>query len=92
MEEKNIFVVTKEFEACGETSYSTVAAFNNLEDAKKKMKEVSKEDMSWFKEHINNGHIDNDDINIEEEENSIFVSVNFEGEYSYIQLFKTTLY
>lgn len=56
------------------------------------MKEVSKEDMSWFKEHINNGHIDNDDINIEEEENSIFVSVNFEGEYSYIQLFKTTLY
>lgn len=87
MEEKNIFVVTKEFEACGETSYSTVAAFNNLEDAKKKMKEVSKEDMSWFKEHINNGHIDN-----EEEENSIFVSVNFCGEYSYIQLFKTTLY
>lgn len=42
MEEKNIFVVTKAFEACGETSYSTVAAFNNLEDAKKKMKEGSK--------------------------------------------------
>ena len=92
MEGKDIFVIAKETLTCIDTDYSTLVAFNNLEDAKKKMKEVSKEDMSWFKEHINNGHIDNDDINIEEEENSIFVSVNFCGEYSYIQLFKTTLY
>lgn len=56
------------------------------------MKEVSKEDMSWFKEHINNGHIDNDDINIEEEENSIYINVGFSDEYSYTEIKQTTLY
>lgn len=42
MEEKNIFVVTQETQMCGETFYSAIAAYHNEEDAKKKMKEVSK--------------------------------------------------
>lgn len=92
MEGKNIFIVTREFEACGETPHTVVAAFHNLEDAKKKMKEVSKEDISWFDEHINKGGIDKHDIDVEENENSIFISVNYRGEYSYIEIKQTTLY
>lgn len=87
MEEKNIFVVTKEFEACGETSYSTVAAYHNEEDAKKKMKEVSKNDLSSFEEHVSKEHID-----VEEHEHAIYINVGFSDEYSYTEIKQTTLY
>lgn len=48
MEGKSIFVVTQETQMCGETFYSAIAAYHNEEDAKKKMKEVSKNDLSSF--------------------------------------------
>lgn len=92
MEGKNIFIVTQERQMCGETYCSTIAAFHNEEDAKKKMKEVSKADISYFNEHINKGGIDKHDIDVEENENSIFISVNHRGEYSYIEIKQATLY
>ena len=87
MEEKNIFVVTQETQMCGETFYSAIAAFNNLEDAKKKMKEVSKNDLSSFEEHVSKEHID-----VEEHEHAIYINVGFSDEYSYTEIKQTTLY
>ena len=87
MEEKNIFVVTQETQMCGETFYSAIAAFNNLEDAKKKMKEVSKNDLSSFEEHVSKEHID-----VEEHEHAIYINVGFSDEYSYTEIKQTTIY
>lgn len=87
MEEKNIFVVTQETQMCGETFYSAIAAYHNEEDAKKKMKEVSKNDLSSFEEHVSKEHID-----VEEHEHAIYINVGFSDEYSYTEIKQTTLY
>ena len=65
MEEKNIFVVTQETQMCGETFYSAIAAYHNEEDAKKKMKEVSKNDMTYLKEHVSTEDIDERNTNMQ---------------------------
>lgn len=87
MEEKNIFIVTQETQMCGETFYSAIAAYHNEEDAKKKMKEVSKNDLSSFEEHVSKEHID-----VEEHEHAIYINVGFSDEYSYTEIKQTTLY
>lgn len=87
MEGKNIFVVTQETQMCGETFYSAIAAYHNEEDAKKKMKEVSKNDLSSFEEHVSKEHID-----VEEHEHAIYINVGFSDEYSYTEIKQTTLY
>lgn len=87
MEGKNIFIVTQETQMGGETFYAAVAAFHNEEDAKKKMKEVSKNDMTYFKEHVST-----EDIDVEEHEHAIYINVGFSDEYSYTEIKQTTLY
>lgn len=87
MEGKSIFVVTQETQMCGETFYSAIAAYHNEEDAKKKMKEVSKNDLSYFEEHVSKEHID-----VEEHEHAIYINVGFSDEYSYTEIKQTTLY
>jgi len=87
MEGKNIFIVTQETQMCGETFYSAIAAYHNEEDAKKKMKEVSKNDLSSFEEHVSKEHID-----VEEHEHAIYINVGFSDEYSYTEIKQTTLY
>lgn len=87
MEGKNIFIVTQETQMCGETFYSAIAAYHNEEDAKKKMKEVSKNDLSSFEEHVSKEHID-----VEEHEHAIYINVEFSDEYSYTEIKQTTLY
>lgn len=87
MEGKSIFVVTQEAQMCGETFYSAIAAYHNEEDAKKKMKEVSKNDLSSFEEHVSKEHID-----VEEHEHAIYINVGFSDEYSYTEIKQTTLY
>jgi hypothetical protein len=87
MEGKSIFVVTQETQMCGETFYSAIAAYHNEEDAKKKMKEVSKNDLSSFEEHVSKEHID-----VEEHEHAIYINVGFSDEYSYTEIKQTTLY
>lgn len=87
MEGKNIFIVTQETQMCGETYYSTIAAYSNDEDAKKKMKEVSKNDMTYFKEHVSTEVID-----VEEHEHAIYINVGISDEYSYTEIKQTTLY
>lgn len=87
MEGKSIFIVTQETQMCGETYYSTIAAYHNEEDAKKKMKEVSKNDLSYFEGHVKSEHID-----VEEHEHSVYINVGFSDEYSYTEIKQTTLY
>lgn len=87
MEGKSIFVVTQETQMCGETFYSAIAAYHNEEDAKKKMKDVSKNDLSSFEEHVSKEHID-----VEEHEHAIYINVGFSDEYSYTEIKQTTLY
>lgn len=87
MEGKNIFIVTQETQICGETYYSTVAAFHNEEEAKKKMKEVSKNDLSYFETHVSK-----DNIDVEEHEHAIYINVGISDEYSYTEINQTTLY
>lgn len=87
MEGKNIFIVTQETQMCGETFFSAIAAYHNEEDAKKKMKEVSKNDLSSFEEHVSKEHID-----VEEHEHAIYINVGFSDEYSYTEIKQTTLY
>lgn len=87
MEGKNIFIVTQETQMCGETYYATIAAYSNEEDAKKKMKEVSKNDMSYFKEHVST-----DNIDVEEHEHAIYINVGISDEYSYTEIKQTNLY
>lgn len=87
MEGKSIFVVTQESLTCGETYYSTIAAYNNEEDAKKKMKELIKEDMSYFENEF-----PIDDIFVDENEHAIYINVIDSDEYSKIEIKQTTLY
>ncbi len=87
MEGKSIFIVTQEVQMCGETYYYTIAAYHNEEEAKKKMKEVSKKDLSYFETHVNKEHID-----IEEHEHAICINVGFSDEYSYTEIKQTNLY
>lgn len=87
MEGKNIFIVTQETQMCGETYYSTVAAFHNEEEAKKKMKEVSKNDLSYFETHVSK-----DNVDVEEHEHAIYINVGISDEYSYTEIKQTTLY
>lgn len=87
MEGKNIFNVTQETQMCGETYYSTVAAFHNEDEAKKKMKEVSKNDLSYFEQHVTK-----DNIDVEEHEHGIYINVGISDEYSYTEIKQTTLY
>lgn len=87
MEGKNIFIVKQETQMCGETYYSTVAAFHNEEEAKKKMKEVSKNDLSYFEQHVSK-----DNIDVEEHEYGIYINVGISDEYSYTEINQTTLY
>ena len=87
MEGKNIFIVTQETQMCGETYYSTVAAYSNEEDAKKKMKEVSDNDLSYFEQHVSK-----DNVDVEEHEHAIYINVVISDEYSYTELKQTNLY
>lgn len=87
MEGKNIFIVTQETQMCGETYYATVAAYNNEEDAKKKMKEVSENDLSYLETHVSK-----DNIDIEEHEHAIYINAGISDEYSYTAIMQTTLY
>lgn len=87
MEGKNIFVVTQESQMCGETYYSTIAAYNNEEEAKKKMKEVSKEGMAYFENEF-----PIDDIIVDEHEHAIVIQVIDSDEYRIIDIKQTTLY
>jgi hypothetical protein len=87
MEGKNIFIVTQETQMCGETYYATIAAYSNEEDAKKKMKELIKEDMSYFENEF-----PIDDIFVDENEHAIYINVIDSDEYSKIEIKKITLY
>lgn len=87
MEGKNIFIVTQETQMCGETYYATIAAYSNEEDAKKKMKELIKEDMSYFENEF-----PIDDIFVDENEHAIYINVIDSDEYSKIEIKQTTLY
>lgn len=87
MEGKNIFVVTQETMTCIDTEYLTIAAFYNEEDAKKKMKELIKEDMSYFENEF-----PIDDIFVDENEHAIYINVIDSDEYSKIEIKKITLY
>lgn len=51
------------------------------------MKEVSKNDLSSFEEHVSKEHID-----VEEHEHAIYINVGFSDEYSYTEIKQTTLY
>ena len=87
MEEKNIFTVTQEAQMCGETYYSIIAEYDNEKDAKKKMKEVSQKNLSYFEQHVSN-----DNIDVEEHEHAIYINVGISDEYSYTEINQTTLY
>lgn len=87
MEGKDIFVIAKETLTCIDTDYSTLVAFNNLEDAKKKMKELIKEDMSYFENEF-----PIDDIFVDENEHAIYINVIDSDEYSKIEIKQITLY
>ena len=87
MEGKNIFIVTQETQMCGETYYATIAAYSNEENAKKKMKELIKEDMSYFENEF-----PIDDIFVDENEHAIYINVIDSDKYSKIEIKKITLY
>ncbi len=59
---------------CGETYYSTVAAYSNEEDAKEN-EGVSQNDLSYFEQRFQ------DNIDVEEHEHAIYINVGInEGE------------
>lgn len=87
MEGKDIFIIAKETLTYNDTDYSTIVAFNNLEDAKKKMKELFKEDMPYFENEF-----PIDDIFVDENEHAIYINVIDSDEYSKIEIKQTTLY
>lgn len=51
------------------------------------MKEVSENDLSYFKEHVST-----DNIDVEEHEHSNYINVGYRDEYSYTEIKQTTLY
>lgn len=87
MEGKNIFIVTQETMTCIDTEYLTIAAFYNEEDAKKKMKEVSKEGMAYFENEF-----PIEDIIVDEQKHAIVIQVIDSDEYRIIEIKQTTLY
>lgn len=72
---------------CGETYYSIIAEYDNEKDAKKKMKEVSQKNLSYFEQHVSK-----DNIDVEEHEHAIYINVGISDEYSYTEINQTTLY